>query len=535
MVLRGMPVLLALLVPSFAAGSRAAEGTQESKLETGKYKLSVAGREAGVEEYRLEEFEDGKIVLFAKAKFELDLSGAKRAYLTDTVLTMDKSFSPLLYAGYRKAGRDEDKVKIEWDKGVAITPKRQIRTSASQLLDTTAISHLIPILRAAAATGNRKLRLFNPTALADFDGSVEDRGDVLLRGRDAAIRVREWQVNLGYVKYSAHVDEKKRVVRAWSAVNSSLAELEGFEGLVPEAIEPVGIQEEEITFPSGPLRLAGTVAKPKGAKGCPALVLVSDTGPHDRQGNLVKGKGGSEEFAWPGADAGLERAVAQALAGAGVMVLRYDDRGCGASEGDFASARFSDFAADAAAAVAYLRSREDAGPLGLLGHGEGALAACVVAAKDAAIRGVVLLAPPTATLDEIALARAERTLREQGTKDDVVREMLAQQRRIFDRIRSSTEDYQEIDERKMFVGWMRERFALDPKAALAKVRSRALLCAASRDREAPPARTEALRQARGGIEYRLFEGLDHAFAGPEGRVDGEFLKFLAEQVPVILK
>jgi len=438
MSLRGMAVLLAVLV-------------QEGKLESGKYKLSVAGREAGVEEYRLEEFDDGKIVLFAKAKFELELSGAKRAYLTDTVLTMDKSFSPLLYAGYRKAGRDEDRVKIEWEKGVAITPKKQIRTSAAQLLDTTAISHLIPILR-AGAPGNRKIRLFNPTALSDFDGSIEDRGEVLLRGRDAAIRVREFQVNLGYVSYTAHVDEKKRVVRAWSAVTSSLAELEGFEGLVPEAIEPVGIQEEEVSFLSGTVRLAGTLAKPKGAKACPALVLVSDTGPHDRQGNLVKGKGGSEEFAWPGPDAGLQRAVAQALAGAGLMVLRYDDRGCGGSEGDFGSARFSDFVADAAAAVAYLRGRDDAGPIGLLGHGEGALAACVVAAKDGAVKSVVLLAPPPATLDEIALSRAERALREQGTKDDVAKEMLAQQRRLFDRIRSSTEDYQEIDERKMLVG-----------------------------------------------------------------------------------
>jgi pimeloyl-ACP methyl ester carboxylesterase len=508
--------------------------SQESKLESGRYKLSVAGRETGVEEYRLEEFDDGKVVLFAKAKFELELSGARRAYLTDTVLTMDRSFAPVLYAGFRKAGRDEDRVKIEWDKGVAITPRKQVRSSAPHLLDTTAISHLIPILRSAGA-GNRKIRLFNPTALADFEGSIEDRGDVLLRGRDAAIRVREFQVNLGYVVYTAHVDEKKRVLRAWSAVNSSLAELEGFEGLVPEAIEPVGIQEEEVSFLSGALRLAGTLAKPKAAKGCPALVLVSDTGPHDRQGNLVRGKGGSEEFAGPGAGASLQRAVAQSLAAAGLAVLRYDDRGCGASEGDFGSARFSDFAADAAAAVAYLRGRDDAGPIGLVGHGEGALAACVVAGKDGAIKSVVLLAPPPATLDEMALWRAERTLRDQGTKDEVVRQMLAQQRRIFDRIRSSAEDYQEIDERKMFVGWMRERFTLDPKTALSKVRAPALICAAGGDRESPPARMEALRQARSGVDYRLFEGLDHAFAGPEGRVDPEFLKFLAERVPGTLK
>jgi pimeloyl-ACP methyl ester carboxylesterase len=521
MFARGMVVLLGLLL-------------QESKTETGKYRLSVAGRETGVEEFRLEEFEDGKVVLFAKAKFELDLSGTRRPYLTDTVLTMDKSFAPVLYAGYRKAGRDEDRVKIEWDKGVATTPRKQVKTSAPYLLDTTAISHLIPILR-GAGPGRRKLRLFNPTALADFEGSIEDRGEVLLRGKNAALRVREFQVSLGYVSFTAHVDEKKRVLRAWSAVHNSLAELEGFEGLVPEAIEPDGIQEEEVTFPSGALRLAGTLSKPKGAKSAPAVVIFSDTGPHDRHGNLVKGKGGSEEFAWPGADAGLQRAVAQSLAGAGIMVLRYDDRGCGASEGDFGTARFSDFVADAAAALAYLRGRGDAGPIGLLGHGEGALVACVLAGKDAALKSVVLLAPPAATLDEIVLSRAERTLRDQGTKDEAVKKMLAQQRKLFDRIRTSTDDYQEIDERRMFVGWMRERFALDPRAALSKLRAPALICAGARDREAPPAQTEALRQAGAGVDLRSFENLDHAFAGPDGRVDGDFLKFLAERVPQALK
>jgi pimeloyl-ACP methyl ester carboxylesterase len=521
MSLRGVTLLLALVC-------------QESRLETGKYKLTVAGKEAGVEEYRLEEFEDGKIVLFAKAKFELDLAGARRAYVTDTVLTMDRSFAPALYAGYRKAGRDEDRVKIEWSKGTATTPKKQVRTSAAYLLDTTVISHLIPILR-GAEPGKKALRLFNPTALSDFDGSVEDRGDVVLRGKDSSIRVRELQVSLGYVSYTAHVDDKKRVVRAWSAVNNSLAELEGFEGLVPEGLAPEGMEEADVTFASGPVRLSGTVSKPRGAKGCPAVLLLSDTGPRDRQGNLVKGKGGSEEFAWPGADASLQRAIAQALAGAGLLVLRMDDRGCGASDGDFGTARMADFVADGAAAVAFLRSRDDAGPVGLVGHGEGALTACLLAAKDSAIRTVVLLAPPVATLDRIALARAERMLRDQGTSEDVLKQMLAQQRKLFDRIRLSTEDYQEIDERRTFVGWMRDRMTLDPRAALSKVPAPALICLGSKDGESTPAQAESLRQSRSGVDFRLFDGLDHSFAGPDGRVDAGFLRALAERIPQTLK
>jgi hypothetical protein len=37
------------------------------------------------------------------------------------------------------------------------------------------------------------------------------------------------------------------------------------------------------------------------------------------------------------------------------------------------------------------------------------------------------------------------------------------------------------------------------------------------------------------VDLRLWEGLDHAFAGPDGRVDGGFLKFLADRVPDMVK
>jgi len=521
MLPRGIVVLLLLLA-------------QDGKREAGKYILSVGGKETGTEEYRLEEFEDGKTVLFAKATFELDLAGAKRAYLTDTVLTMDKAGAPALYAGFRKAGRDQDQVKIEWEKGVAITPKKQIRTSASFLLDTTVVSHLIPILRGAEA-GKKKIHLFNPTALSDFDGSIEDKGEALLRGKDASVRVREFRINLGYVTYTAHLDEKKRLLRAWSAVNNSLAELEGYQGYVPESLAPEGIEESEVTFPSGSLKLAGSVVKPRGVKSCPAVVLLSDTGPQDRQGTLAKGKGGAGEFAWTGADAGLQRSIAQALAGSGVLVLRYDDRGCGASEGEFDKARFKDLVDDAAAAVAYLRGRDDVGPIGLVGHGEGALAACLVAAKDGAIKSVVLLAPPATTLDEAALARSERTLREQGTKEEILRRMVDEQRRQFEAIKSSTGDYQTIDERRTFVGWMRERFTLDPHEVLAGVQAPALICSGGKDRELTAAQAEALGRVRAGVDLRSFEGLDHAFAGPDGRVDPGFLRYLSERVPQSLR
>ena len=82
---------------------------------------------------------------------------------------------------------------------------------------------------------------------------------------------------------------------------------------------------------------------------------------------------------------------------------------------------------------------------------------------------------------------------------------------------------------------MRERFTLDPREALSKVQSAALICVAGRDREITPAQAESLRQARAGVELRVFDGLDHAFAAPDGRVDAAFLKVLSDRVSAGMK
>lgn len=142
----------------------------------------------------------------------------------------------------------------------------------------------------------------------------------------------------------------------------------------------VPYRELPVTFAGGAagVMLAGTITAPPSLRG-PAVVFISGSGPHNRDG---------EEF---GHKSFL--VLADALTRQGFIVLRYDERGVGASTGRFATAGTADFARDAAAAVRALRAdhRLHVGPVYVIGHSQGSLEAVQVAAQDPTLAGVVLL------------------------------------------------------------------------------------------------------------------------------------------------
>ena len=158
-------------------------------------------------------------------------------------------------------------------------------------------------------------------------------------------------------------------------------------------VEPA-IGEQEVTFKSGVDTIYGTLLIPKNAKSkAPAVLLLSGSGPTDRDGNtpLLPGKIDS-----------LKR-FAQVLADAGVVSLRYDKYGTGKTGlGSYAnkieSITFDAYVDLALAAYQYLGSRTEIDPerLAILGHSEGGLIAMVAAdrMKTATPPAALLLAAP---------------------------------------------------------------------------------------------------------------------------------------------
>ena len=124
---------------------------------------------------------------------------------------------------------------------------------------------------------------------------------------------------------------------------------------------PFPYQSQDLTFPNkkAGFDLAGTLTLPAGKGPFPAVVLVTGSGPEDRNETVF----GHQPFL----------VIADYLTRRGFAVLRYDDRGVGQSKGTFKGALTSDLATDALAALAYLRTRPDIRPhqVALLGHSEG--------------------------------------------------------------------------------------------------------------------------------------------------------------------
>lgn len=154
-------------------------------------------------------------------------------------------------------------------------------------------------------------------------------------------------------------------------------------------------REEAMAVPSrGGVELAGTLTLPEGDGPFPAVVLVSGTGPQDRDESMLNLK----PFA----------VLADALARRGIAVYRYDDRGVGESTGDFMAAGLDDFAADAGAATRALAARPETASVGVVGHSEGAFVAPEVAAETPDVDFVVMLAGAAVPGAQVYAAQHER-------------------------------------------------------------------------------------------------------------------------------
>jgi hypothetical protein len=146
---------------------------------------------------------------------------------------------------------------------------------------------------------------------------------------------------------------------------------------------------EDITFTNSKagIKLAGTLTTPEGDGPFPVVVLISGSGPQNRDEELM----GHKPFL----------VLSDYFTRNGIAVLRYDDRGVGDSEGDFSTATSFDFANDADAAVAYLKSNFDFSAIGLAGHSEGGVIAPIVANQSKDVDFIILMAGSSLTGKEI--------------------------------------------------------------------------------------------------------------------------------------
>ncbi|MGV9411169.1 alpha/beta hydrolase family protein [Nocardia sp. NPDC003693] len=146
---------------------------------------------------------------------------------------------------------------------------------------------------------------------------------------------------------------------------------------------PYPYRSEDVSYRNGEVTIAGTLTTPEGTGPFPAVLLITGSGPQDRNEELM----GHKPFLL----------LADTLTRAGYAVLRADDRGVGGTGGKLDDATYDDLTADVAAGVGFLRARSDIDRdrVGLLGHSEGGYLAPKTAARpDSGVAFVISMAGP---------------------------------------------------------------------------------------------------------------------------------------------
>lgn len=225
----------------------------------------------------------------------------------------------------------------------------------------------------------------------------------------------------------------------------------------PQEPTSMDYKQEEVKFtnPLGGHSLAGTLTIPKSGEFDKVVVLVSGSGPQDRNEELI----GHKPFL----------ILSDYLTRHGVAVLRYDDRGVGGSTGDFAKGTSMDFADDAVAAVNYLKGRADmSGKIfGVMGHSEGGLIAPIVSEKTD-LDFIVLLAGPGIRSDVLLLEQSEAILRAAGEDEREIQMNRTSNELIFEYMNK----HQKMDVEELREGMaeiLRERLKQLPEEELAEI------------------------------------------------------------------
>ncbi len=302
---------------------------------------------------------------------------------------------------------------------------------------------------------------------------------------------------------------------------------------------PFPYLEADITFKNekANVTLAGTYTVPADKSPFPAVVLLTGSGPEDRNGTIF----GHQPFA----------VLADYLARQGVVVLRFDDRGVGRSGGTLAGTTSADYTADAQAALAWLRAQPGIrqNQVGLLGHSQGGTAAIGAAIQPGGPDFLVLLAAPGLAGDELiveqslALARLKTTdaaqlaaiEKQQRAMTRLIQQtpdnaqLRMQLLRLFDPAHTATPQQLAQLEPQLTAATSpdyRRLLADRPAETLAKVQCPVLALGGSKDVQVPATRnlaaTTTALQAGGNRDVMVQElpGLNHLFqtastGGPE--------------------
>ena len=249
--------------------------------------------------------------------------------------------------------------------------------------------------------------------------------------------------------------------------------------------------DRTVAFNSHGFRLKGTLSVPDAPGPHPGAVLVTGSGPLDRNSNMKR------------QTLTVTSDLAAHLAEAGIASLRYDKRGVGDSEGDYQSTGFHDNVDDAGAAVVALRAEAELTSAHVIGHSEGALIATRLAATGAAIDGAVLLAGSARSGKDILRHQAIIANDSLPTPIRVVFKLLRTnvyklQAKRLAQLEATTTDSTRIQFVKINAKWFREFMAYNPADDLPQIQIPMMAVTGEKDLQVPPEDLAVIADLAGG-------------------------------------
>lgn len=216
----------------------------------------------------------------------------------------------------------------------------------------------------------------------------------------------------------------------------------------------------DVAYENNGIRLAGTLTIPHGAGPFAAALLITGSGPQDRDESLM----GHKPF-W---------IIADHLSRHGIAVLRLDDRGMGQSTGKSAMTTIQEMASDVLAGVGFLKARKEIDPrhIGVIGHSEGGIVGPLAASQSPDIAFVVLLAGTGVTGEQVLYLQSEMIMRTAGAGDAAIAQNRQIQEFIFNVLRAEqgNGDRQAVLA-KLREAWKQQRGSDAPKAMDAQFES----------------------------------------------------------------
>jgi hypothetical protein len=320
---------------------------------------------------------------------------------------------------------------------------------------------------------------------------------------------------------------------------------------------PYPCREEEVSY-SNKVQgdtLAATLTIPRGEGPFPAALLITGSGPQDRDESLM----GHKPFL----------VLSDWLTRKGIVVLRADDRGTGKSTGDFATATTADFATattadfatDVEAGVAFLKTRSEVDPhkIGLIGHSEGGIIAPMVAARNHDVAFIVMMAGSGVPGDQILVEQSLLLSEAAGMSKDKAEKNAATEAELLALVMNEKDDAvlrKELHEKladqmtepqmgaqinAVTSPWFRYFLAYDPATALEKVKCPVLALNGEKDLQVPPKQNlPAIRKALEDAGNKNFEvdelpGLNHLFQDAKTGAPSEYADIEETISPVPLE